>query len=55
MMRYLVTIRNKVVHEHDFNRLPDRPAYVRSFDEVFRRLAELKGRGARSGGQCSLM
>ena len=33
-MRYLVTLRNKLVHDHDCNAIPDRPAFVRQFDEV---------------------
>ena len=33
-MRYLVTLRNKLVHEHDCNAIPDRPTFVAQFDEV---------------------
>ena len=33
-MRFLVTLRNKLVHDHDCNSIPDRPRFVRDFDEV---------------------
>mmetsp|Transcript_21000 Transcript_21000/g.49871 ORF Transcript_21000/g.49871 Transcript_21000/m.49871 type:complete len:121 (+) Transcript_21000:161-523(+) len=38
-MRYLATIRNKLVHEHDFNSIPDRKRFVEKFDSS---AAELK-------------
>jgi hypothetical protein len=31
-MRYLATIRNKLVHEHDFNSIPDRKRFIEKFD-----------------------
>jgi len=31
-MRYLATIRNKLVHEHDFNEIPDRTKFIRNFE-----------------------
>ena len=33
-MRKLVTIRNKLVHERDFNEIPERPEFVASYDQV---------------------
>uniref|UniRef100_A0A6T0DZY4 Uncharacterized protein n=1 Tax=Chrysotila carterae TaxID=13221 RepID=A0A6T0DZY4_CHRCT len=33
-MRYLVTIRNKLVHERGFNAIPDRKAFKESFAQV---------------------
>ena len=38
-MRYLATIRNKLVHDRDFNAIPDRAAFVSGFDTV-----EVRGR-----------
>eukprot|EP00571_Detonula_confervacea_P004219 CAMPEP_0172315392 /NCGR_PEP_ID=MMETSP1058-20130122/25049_1 /TAXON_ID=83371 /ORGANISM="Detonula confervacea, Strain CCMP 353" /LENGTH=118 /DNA_ID=CAMNT_0013029463 /DNA_START=151 /DNA_END=507 /DNA_ORIENTATION=- len=40
-LRYLVTIRNKLVHDHDFNALPDRVHFAKSYDSVEK---ELKGK-----------
>ena len=33
-MRFLVTLRNKIVHDHECNSIPDRPRFVKDFDEV---------------------
>ena len=33
-MRKLVTIRNKLVHDRDFNEIPERPQFVASYDQV---------------------
>ena len=49
-LRYLVTIRNKLVHDHDFNKLPDREHFAKSYDSVEKELREkLKGK---SDGAC---
>lgn len=32
-MRYLATIRNKLVHEHGFNRIPQREQFIEKFDK----------------------
>ncbi|KAG7361312.1 hypothetical protein IV203_036412 [Nitzschia inconspicua] len=32
-MRYLATIRNKLVHEHDFNKIPERQKFVAKFEQ----------------------
>ncbi|KAL7441421.1 hypothetical protein ACHAXM_007828 [Skeletonema potamos] len=49
-LRYLVTIRNKLVHEHDFNKLPDRAGFAKSYDSVEK---ELKAKlSASSGSGC---
>ncbi|KAL7488065.1 hypothetical protein ACHAW6_013966 [Cyclotella cf. meneghiniana] len=37
-LRYLVTVRNKLVHEYDFNKLPDRVQFARSYDSVEKEL-----------------
>mmetsp|Transcript_2341 Transcript_2341/g.5341 ORF Transcript_2341/g.5341 Transcript_2341/m.5341 type:complete len:119 (-) Transcript_2341:94-450(-) len=48
-LRYLVTIRNKLVHDHDFNKLPDRVHFAKSYDSVERELKE-KMRGSNTSG-----
>eukprot|EP00980_Cylindrotheca_fusiformis_P011216 scaffold2574_cov98-Cylindrotheca_fusiformis.AAC.6 len=40
-MRKLVTIRNKLVHEHDFNALENRKEFARSYDGVEKELREI--------------
>lgn len=50
-MRYLVTIRNKLVHDRDFNAIPDRADFARSFDEVE---AQLNAMLKASGGSCAI-
>ena len=47
-LRYLVTIRNRLVHDHGFNALPDRAHFARSYDGVEKELKE-KLRGESSG------
>ena len=47
-LRYLVTIRNKLVHDHDFNRLPDRAHFAKSYDLVEKELRD-KLKGTSSG------
>lgn len=39
-LRYLVTVRNKLVHDHDFHALPDRVHFAKSYDSVERELKE---------------
>lgn len=54
-MRYLATIRNKLVHEHGFDAVPDRARFIKNFDQSCQ---ELKGvlrkrrSGKKSGAQC---
>ena len=33
-MRKLVTIRNRLVHEREFNEIPERPEFVKGYDQV---------------------
>lgn len=48
-MRRLVTIRNRLVHEHGFNALPDRTQFAQSFDSVEKELKDvLKNRNGSS-------
>ena len=39
-LRYLVTLRNKMVHDHEFNSLPDRTQFAMSYDSVEKELKE---------------
>mmetsp|Transcript_30433 Transcript_30433/g.51896 ORF Transcript_30433/g.51896 Transcript_30433/m.51896 type:complete len:119 (-) Transcript_30433:469-825(-) len=48
-LRYLVTLRNRLVHDHDFNRLPDRVHFAKSYDSVEKELKE-KLKGSASSG-----
>lgn len=52
-LRYLVTIRNKLVHDHDVNSLPNRVHFAKSYDSVEKELKE-KLRGSSSSG-CVVM
>ncbi|CAJ1926272.1 unnamed protein product [Cylindrotheca closterium] len=48
-MRRLVTIRNRMVHEHGFNALPDRTQFAKSYDSVEQELKDvLKNRNGSS-------
>jgi hypothetical protein len=54
-MRYLATIRNKLVHEHDFNQIPDRKRFIEKFDWSAKELKRVveerrKARGAITKG-----
>lgn len=40
-MRKLVTIRNRMVHEHGFNELPNRKEFAQSYDSVEKELKEI--------------
>ena len=48
-MRYLVTIRNSLVHDREVNAIPDRPSFIKSFDEVE---IELQALLPSSGSSC---
>lgn len=48
-MRWLVTVRNRLVHDRDFNAIPERAEFARGFDEVE---AELKAMLKSSGSSC---
>mmetsp|Transcript_11631 Transcript_11631/g.14084 ORF Transcript_11631/g.14084 Transcript_11631/m.14084 type:complete len:125 (-) Transcript_11631:112-486(-) len=53
-MRYLVTLRNKLVHQHDFNQLPDRIGFAKSYEAVEQELKQkLKERQSSSGDSSS--
>lgn len=38
-LRYLATMRNKLIHEIDFHRLPDRSAFISVYERCHGRLA----------------
>ena len=40
-MRYLATIRNKLVHEHDFNDIPHRARFIENFESSCEELKEI--------------
>mmetsp|Transcript_24989 Transcript_24989/g.30532 ORF Transcript_24989/g.30532 Transcript_24989/m.30532 type:complete len:115 (+) Transcript_24989:152-496(+) len=40
-MRYLITIRNRIVHERDFNCIPERQSFVQTFDKIETELKDL--------------
>lgn len=51
-MRYLVTVRNKMVHEHGFNSLPDHQGFATSYDQVEKELKQKLA--ARKGSSTSV-
>ena len=49
----LHAVRNKIVHEHGFNSLPDRAAFAKSYDQVEKELrAKLAARKGTGGEAC---
>jgi hypothetical protein len=50
-MRYLATIRNKLIHERGFDAIPDRKSFIRNFEESVKELQEIvaKRRGTAGG------
>ncbi|EFN58592.1 hypothetical protein CHLNCDRAFT_50396 [Chlorella variabilis] len=51
-IRYLATIRNKLVHERDFHHIPDRPRFVESYQIAERDLrAVVAKHGRKPAGQ----
>jgi hypothetical protein len=56
-MRYLATIRNKLVHENDFNQIPDRNKFIAKFDTSTVALQKAveerrRARGVKTGDAC---
>ena len=49
-MRYLATVRNRLVHDRGFDAIPDRPSFVAAFDEAEAQLRALLPERARAGG-----
>ncbi len=54
-MRYLATIRNKLVHERGFDAIPDRDAFIVSFEESRIELQEiLRKRNSMAKDKCTI-
>lgn len=52
-MRYLATIRNKLVHERGFDYIPDRPSFISAFEESVKDLNQiLEARGRPAQQSC---
>ena len=51
-MRKLVTIRNKLVHDHNFNRLPNRVEFAQSYHSVEKELQEILAKQNNSSSSC---
>ena len=53
-MRFLATIRNKLIHERGFDRIPDRAAFVKTFERSAHELEKLvqSRRGNSSSSAC---
>ena len=52
-MRYLATIRNKLVHEIDFNAIPDRARFNEDYRNALRKIEEVrKERGIADDSSC---
>lgn len=49
-MRYLATIRNKLVHEYDFNKIPEREKFIGKFDKSTEDLKKAVEERGGSGG-----
>ena len=48
-IRYLATIRNKLIHERGFDQIPDRDAFIKSFEDSKVELEKIiKSRNAQS-------
>ena len=55
-MRYLATIRNKLVHEYAFNSIPDRDKFIRKFETSSNELRDiLRKRKSASSDKCMIM
>jgi hypothetical protein len=59
-MRYLATIRNKLVHEHDFNQIPERDKFISRFDKSTIALQKAveerrRVRGVKTGGDACII
>lgn len=56
-MRYLATIRNKLIHERGFDAIPDRKHFIRNFEECVKELEEIvaKRRGTAPGTQMCII
>ena len=51
-MRYLATIRNKLIHERGFDRIPDRNAFIGTFERSADELEKLLSQRSRDNQAC---
>jgi len=42
-LRLVATVRNKIVHENDYQKIEDRPAFIRAADDAERQLKAIGG------------
>jgi len=56
-IRYLATIRNKLIHERGFDTIPDRDGFIKNFEKSAKELEEtVRARGTgNSGTSCAIM
>jgi hypothetical protein len=55
-MRYLATIRNKLIHERGFDRIPDRDRFIQKFEVSAQELETiLQARGRANASSCLVM
>ncbi|KAG9400109.1 hypothetical protein AC1031_011019 [Aphanomyces cochlioides] len=55
-MRFLATIRNRLIHERGFDRIPDRERFIQQFEEAANELNQLvQARGGAGGSSCAVM
>jgi len=51
-MRYLATIRNKLIHERGFDRIPDRSAFITTFERSAGELEKLLSKRTKDDQAC---
>ena len=54
-LRFVATIRNKIVHDLDYDRMDDRGGFISACDECERRLEALAGPGVRDSLRLPLL
>ncbi|CAK4609376.1 unnamed protein product [Aphanomyces euteiches] len=55
-MRFLATIRNRLIHERGFDRIPDRERFIQQFEQAANELNQLvQARGGTGGSSCAVM
>ena len=52
-MRYLATLRNKLIHDRECNSIPDRAGFIKSYSEAIEELKDL-GPAASTDGSCAV-
>lgn len=54
-LRFIATVRNKLVHDLDYTRIDDRSGFVRACDEAERELEALAGPGIRDSWRLTIV